>query len=455
MPRLAAALRLALLCAALAPLAPFSPAASAAPAAGPASPRVAVAPAPAGQGFELRVDGKPFFVRGITYSGPSKKGGDLEADIQAIAALGANSIRTWGTDPVETPKLLDAAQRHGLKVMLGIWMRHGRPGAEGVDNFNYLTDKAGMERQYQDALGQVRAFHKHPAILMWGVGNEVTLNIATDAEKEAYARFLERVVLGIKEIDTSRPVASVSAWSTDWTWWLKHTPSLDVYGINAYGYGAAAIPGEVKRLGVTKPWVVCEFGASGEWEAQRDANGVKIEPDDKHKAGIIHPGFRDLIESKRAEGSIGGYVFHYGDGFDHTGLWLSLRVDGHRRPQYWATRQAFTGKPADDAVPEIEFFRVRKSDKPHRAGDWVEVGVVYTDAERAACEVSFAGNLRALPWPKNDEVHRLRSKPAGAPNRYLVQMPSTPGAWKLYAIVTDPARNLGAATTSIVLEPAR
>lgn len=412
---------------------------------------VTVRPAADGIPVTLLVDGQPWFVRGITYAGPAV-GGDLDTDLAAIASLGANTIRTWGTNPVETPRLLDAADRHGLKVMLGLWLRHGRPGAEGIDNFNYATDTEGVEKQYQDTLAQVRAFKDHPALLLWGAGNEVTLNIETDPEKEAYAKFLERAVRGIKEIDTQHPVASVSAWSTDWPWWIKHTPSLDVYGINTYGYGAAAIPGEVVRLGATRPYLVCEFGASGEWEAPVDGNGVKIEPDDAHKAAIIYPGFRDLIESKQADGCVGGFVFHYGNGFDHTGLWLSLRVDGKLRPQYWAARQAFTGQAPENKVPAIEFFGIRKSPEGYRTGEWVEVGLAFEDEDKDRCEVAFAGNLRSLPWPEKDEVHRFESKPAATPGHYFVKMPKQPGGWKLYALVTDPADNLGAATKSIVLK---
>ncbi|HSI09977.1 MAG: glycoside hydrolase family 2 TIM barrel-domain containing protein [Rariglobus sp.] len=411
---------------------------------------IALAAATADQPATFLVDGKPCFIKGITYGGPPK-GGSLDEDLATIASLGANTIRNWGCDDVETPKLLDAAQRHGLKVVLGLWLRHGRAGAEGIDSFNYVTDTAGIEKQYNDSMRHVRAYHQHPALLCWGAGNEVTLNIATDAEKEAYARFLERVVQGIKKIDTVHPVASMSAWSTDWTWWQKFTPSLDIYAINTYGYGAAAVPGEVQRLGVTKPWMITEFGASGEWEAKPDANGVKVEPDDAHKVAIIKPGFRDLIESKAKDGCLGGFVFHFGNGFDHTSLWLSLRVDGYLRPQYWATREAFTGKPADNATPVIDFLAIRKSADGYQTGQWVEIGVSYVDKENAACEVSFAGNLRDLPWPDKDEVVRLESKPGSAAGRYLVKMPARAGAWKLYALVADPAKNLGAATTSIVL----
>ena len=36
--------------------------------------------------------------------------------------------------------------------MVGIWMRHGRPGMEDDDSFNYLEDKEGMEDMYKNAI---------------------------------------------------------------------------------------------------------------------------------------------------------------------------------------------------------------------------------------------------------------------------------------------------------------
>lgn len=130
-------------------------------------------------------------------------------------------------------------------------------------------------------------------------------------------------------------------------------------------------------------------------------------------------------------------------------------MDGYWRPQYWATREAFTGKPADNEVPVVEFFRVRRSPNGHAAGEWVEVALVYKDKENANCRVEFAGNLRSLPWPQKDEVHRFESRPGDRPDRWMVRMPDKPGAWKFYALVYDPAGNLGAATTSVIVRAAK
>ena len=90
-------------------------------------------------------------------------------------------------------------------------MRHGRAGAEGDDSFNWLTDEKGKQAQMDSALAAVKKFKDHPAVLGWGVGNEVTLNIATEPEKEAYAKYLETVCKAIKQLDSTHPVASVSA----------------------------------------------------------------------------------------------------------------------------------------------------------------------------------------------------------------------------------------------------
>lgn len=36
--------------------------------------------------------------------------------------------------------LLDAADKHGLRVLVGLWLRPGRPGMENDDAFDYVRD---------------------------------------------------------------------------------------------------------------------------------------------------------------------------------------------------------------------------------------------------------------------------------------------------------------------------
>ena len=71
---------------------------------------------------QLQIGGKPFQIHGITYA----KKPDPD-DFKKMAELEVNALRTWGTGET-TKTLLDLAEKHHIKVLLGIWMRHGRPG---------------------------------------------------------------------------------------------------------------------------------------------------------------------------------------------------------------------------------------------------------------------------------------------------------------------------------------
>jgi exo-beta-1,3-glucanase (GH17 family) len=112
-------------------------------------------------GWSLLVDGSPLKIKGATF-GYDKEVENKEAYFKDLKFLGLHTIRTWATDE-NTPQLLDAADKYGIKVMLGIWMRHGRPGMEDDESFDYLTDTKGIEAMYTDAIETVEAYKKIPS----------------------------------------------------------------------------------------------------------------------------------------------------------------------------------------------------------------------------------------------------------------------------------------------------
>ena len=244
-----------------------------------------------GSQWDLLVDGNVYEVKGITF-GPD---GDVEnygRYFRDLRYLGVNSIRLWATNG-GTRTLLDSAHAYGLKVMVGIWMRHGRPGMEDDDRFNYLEDEQGKEAMYTNAINVVKELKDHPAVLTWGIGNEVYLNTATDEEKKAYSLLLESICREIKQLDPNHPITSVEAWTFGLDWWVKYVPSLDIYGINCYGPGANVLPEEFAKKGVEKPYLITEYGVTGEWDAQKDINGVIIEPGDRQKYEEITKGYTE------------------------------------------------------------------------------------------------------------------------------------------------------------------
>ncbi|WP_426755172.1 glycoside hydrolase family 2 TIM barrel-domain containing protein [Myxococcus sp. Y35] len=400
--------------------------------------------------WQLQVDGRAYVARGVTFSGSSNSRA-YEQDCARLAALGVNTLRTWGTGS-ETHLLLDAAHKHGLKVLVGLWMRHGQPGAEGDDTFDYTRDTGGMKKQLEDTLTQVRRFKGHPAVLAWGVGNEVILNSPHDAAKEAYARFLEKVVREIKQVDADHPVISVDAWTLAVPWWEKHVPSLDAYGLNVYGGGIHMLPSELAKAGVRKPWFVTEFGAQGEWDAPKDAHGVPREPTDEEKYAAIVDGWNNaLAPHVKAGRCLGLFVFNYGASFDHTGLWLGMLSGTATRPAWHAVREAYTGQKPATPLPRIAAVSVHGAER-EGPSTWARVRVDVEDSAPKLQGLSFAYNFRgAATRHERDEVRRLDARPGPAPGTWRVRMPAVRGAIKLYALGKDAAGNLAVATTSATL----
>ena len=146
----------------------------------------------AGEQWELRRSGKPFFVKGA--------GGTSHLDL--LAAAGANSVRTWSVDNLVP--LLDEAHKHGLAVTVGIWLRH--EGDEG--NFSY--DNPQMVKEQLELVRQaVLRYKDHPAVLMWGIGNE--MEGYGDGDRPVIWKHVNEAAKLAKSLDTNHPVMTVIA----------------------------------------------------------------------------------------------------------------------------------------------------------------------------------------------------------------------------------------------------
>ncbi|BAO76862.1 glycoside hydrolase family 2 TIM barrel-domain containing protein [Winogradskyella sp. PG-2] len=395
-------------------------------------------------GWNLLVDGKPFKVKGATF-GYDKDVENYDVYFKDLKFLGVNTIRTWATGD-NTPQLLDAAQANGIKVMVGIWMRHGRPGMEDDDSFNYLNDKLGMEAMYNTAIETVEKYKDHPAVLIWGIGNEVYLNMATDEEKLAYSKFLERICGDIKSIDSNHPITSVEAWTFGLYWWEEHVPSLDIYGLNSYGAGAGFLQAELEKRNIDKPYVITEFGVTGEWDIKNEKHGIKVEPTDKEKYDAISNGYNSWIANKSK--CLGVYMFHYSSGNNFMAPWLFTHVNNFKRPQYWAIRKAFTGNDPKNNVPQIINFEL--PDKTFSSENWIPVILKVSDIENDELEVSFSYNQRTGSRKRRDQVLSLNHR-GNFNDGFEIQIPKEHGAIKVYVHVKDDNSNLAVASTSVML----
>ena len=107
--------------------------------------------------WELLRNGAPYYIKGA--------GGEKHLD--KLVEIGGNSIRTWSTDNAR--QVLDDAQKHGLTVMMGLWVQHERHGFDYDDEVKVKAQLDGFRRV-------VLELKDHPALLFWGIGNEVDLN---------------------------------------------------------------------------------------------------------------------------------------------------------------------------------------------------------------------------------------------------------------------------------------
>ena len=289
----------------------------------------------AGEQWELRRSGKPFFVKGA--------GGTSHLDL--LAAAGANSVRTWSVDNLVP--LLDEAHKHGLAVTVGIWLRH--EGDEG--NFSY--DNPQMVKEQLERVRQaVLLYKEHPAVLMWGIGNE--MEGYGDGDRPVIWKHVNEAAKLAKSLDTNHPVMTVIAelggkriQSVN-----EYCPDVDIVGINSYA-GAASIAGRYAALKPAKPYLITEFGPPGFWEVGKTPWGAPLEPTSPEKADSYRRAYLGSVHQK--PWCVGSYAFLWGNKQERTATWFGMFLpDGTKVNAVDTMTELWSGKPPQAACPVIK-----------------------------------------------------------------------------------------------------
>lgn len=243
-----------------------------------ASPTAARSPE---HGGRPRVDGKYLFVgeekllvRGVTYGpfSPRAVGDDghdpatAEHDFAQMAASGINAVRLY---TVPQPWMLDAAQRHGLRVLVGLpWEQHIA-----------FLDRAGTSRSIEERVrAGVRACAAHPAVLGFAIGNEIPARIVRWHGSRRIERFLDRLCRAVREEDPDALVTYVNYPSTEYL----RVPSVDFLSFNVYlehpdRYDAYLA--RLQNLAGDRPLVMAEIGLDSQrhgQEAQADVISAEL-----------------------------------------------------------------------------------------------------------------------------------------------------------------------------------
>ncbi|MEW6257029.1 MAG: glycosyl hydrolase [Pseudomonadota bacterium] len=255
----------------------------------------------------VTVRGTDILLDGVPLVGNGASGLDRLSDLKAT---GATVLRTYGEEPGE---ILDAAQRAGLKVVVGFWMEHPRRG------FDY-GNRPAAEAQLGELRKMVERYRTHPALLAWAVGNEVETELTPEQAAQVWPAIEEAARL-VKTLDGAHPVMAVLAdTGADKVSLLKQqAPSVDLLGLNVYGDSALSIVARARSQGWSGPILITELGALGQWQAGKTAWGAPVELTSTEKADKMRRYLAGFAQAK-----VAAMPFYWGQKQEVTPTWHSL-----------------------------------------------------------------------------------------------------------------------------------
>src|SRR2546429_4434907 len=219
------------------------------------TPRTTVVGRPTVRGKFLFLGGEKFWVRGISYgtfymdeNRQERLAPDMvEKDFSEMAARGFNVVRVYTAPP---PWLLDAALKHGLRVMIGLnWGEH----------MAFLDEPRRVEEIEERIRTWIRSCAGHPAVFCYIIGNEIPASIVRWHGRRRVEKFIERLYRIAKEEDPDALVTYVNYPSTEYL----RLPFLDFFCFNVYLESRDSLEDYLSRLhslSEDRPVLLTEIG---------------------------------------------------------------------------------------------------------------------------------------------------------------------------------------------------
>ena len=310
--------------------------------AAPVEPRTAPAapPRPTARGKFLYVGDEKFYIRGVTYGTfrPRADGSEVpepdvvERDFAQMAANGINAVRTYTVPP---RWLLDAAARHGLRVMIGL----------PVERYiGFLADKKDAPDIEGLVRAGVRATADHAAVLCYAVGNEIPASVARWFGRRRVERYLERLYHAAKDEAPGSLVTYVNYPSTEYL----RLDFLDFFCYNVYLESQERLHAYLARLQTLageRPLVMSEIGL----DSRRNGEHAQARMLDWQ------------VRTAFAAGCAGAFVYAWTDEWYRGGAEVDdwdfglTRRDRGLKPALHAVRDAFEEVPF---APDLSWPRV-------------------------------------------------------------------------------------------------
>lgn len=285
--------------------------------------------------YELQRGGRPYLIKGA--AGVQR--------LNLIKATGGNSVRLYTANYADV--LMDEAQRQGITVMFGLWMK------PPYEKFDYYDPKAVAEQQ-REVYRHVIRYRNHPALLMWNLGNELD-NHAGDFK---VYQVVNETVQMIHQLDPYHPVTTTV---TDGVYAIpaiaRLCPDLDVLTVNIFNK-LPELPERLAGAGWPGPYIIGEFGGRGWWEAPLTGWDAPLDESSSAKAAFMAKGYRATVVNDRPH-CLGSYMLYWGNRFEQTDMWLSMfGPGGEKTPLVDMIQYLWTGQPAANRAPDVDTIRL-------------------------------------------------------------------------------------------------
>lgn len=392
------------------------------------------------EGYRIFLNGEPFYVQG---AGLSNGGMD------ALAKHGANSFRTWSMENGKA--VLDQAQEQGLKVMMGIWVGLERHG------FDY-DNKDAVRKQLERIRKDVIKLKDHPALMIWGIGNEMNLLSKNPKVWDA----VNDISKMIHEVDphhlTTTSLSNLEKKDVDLI--SDRAPDLDFLSTQMYR-AIEVLPRLIEESTYKGPLLITEWGATGYWEVGKTEWGAPLENNSSEKADFYLNRYKNSIVSQSQQ-VMGSYVFLWGQKQERTPTWFGIFMpDGNETESVDVMHYIWNGKWPINRTPRLHDFTLEgqrgEDNVKLKAGKNYSARVKVTDPDndklifrweimKESNSKKTGGDAEYIP----DIIEGLFSK--NAKNSLSFKAPSELGAYRLFIYVEDGNQHTAHANIPFLVE---